>query len=71
MTTEECEQAIAIVRKVRESMIDCLEKRADGRYYATEGGCVKLRGILAKFGINATVSIEGARFEVRLGETLQ
>lgn len=58
---------VQVAAQVRAAMIDCLEYR-EGRYYATEAGCVRLRGILAKHGINASVAI-GAdeRFEIRMG----
>ena len=56
---------VEIAGKVREAMIQCLEER-DGRYYATEAGCERLREILTKHGISALVSVgEDGRFEVR------
>lgn len=59
---------VEIAAQVRKAMIDCLDRREDGRYYATEAGCVKLRQILANHGINAKVSIDDdERFEVSLG----
>lgn len=60
---------VAIAAQVRAAMIGCLEFR-EGRYYATEAGCTKLRQILAGHGINAAVSIDSdERFEVRMGES--
>jgi hypothetical protein len=59
---------VQIAAQVRKAMIDCLDRRADGRYYATEAGCTKLRQILAEHGINATVFIDAdERFEVCMG----
>ena len=59
---------VALAAKVRQAMIDCLDRREDGRYYATEAGCVRLRKILADHGINAVVEIDSEeRFEVRMG----
>lgn len=50
--------------KIREALVSCLEER-DGRYYATEAGCARLRGILEMHGIEATVTVGAdGRFEV-------
>lgn len=63
---------VAIAEQVRAAMIDCLEKREDGRFYATETGCARLRAILQHHGIDAEVSI-GAdeRFQIRVPQKSQ
>lgn len=56
--TPETKDLVSTAGKIRAAMIACLEER-DGRYYATEEGRKRLRGILDMEGIQATVSIEG------------
>lgn len=57
-------EQIDMASKIRGAMIDCLEER-DGRYYATEAGCVRLREILFGHGIHAVVGIGAdGRFQI-------
>ena len=46
-------------------MQKCLERRADGRYYPTPAGCIRLREILAEHGLDVDVRIgTDERFEI-------
>lgn len=43
----------------------CLEKRADGRFYPTPAGCIRLQEMLSEKGLNVKVSIsDDQRFEL-------
>lgn len=56
---------VDIAGEIRAAMLECTEEK-DGRYYATEAGCEKLRAILAMHGIEGTVAVSAdGRFEVR------
>ena len=55
---------VEVAAQIRAAMMACLELR-DGRYYATEAGCVRLRSILQDKGIPVDVMVgEDGRFEV-------
>lgn len=46
-------------------MQQCLEKRADGRFYPTPAGCIRLQEMLAEKGLNVKVTIgDDERFEL-------
>lgn len=56
---------VDVAATIRTAMLDCMEAR-DGRVFATEDGCLKLRVILAMHGIEADVDVGAdGRFEIR------
>lgn len=65
MASELESSELEVAATIRAAMISCVEEQ-EGRYYATEEGCQKLRDILARHGIKALVRVGAdGRFEVR------
>lgn len=64
MSNRTSELVVDIASKIRTAMIDCLEER-EGRYFATEAGCERIREILKEHGITANVKVgEDGKFQI-------